>query len=513
MERAASRRGVSATAVTLFGVVAILIGMAAFTALTVYLVRAYQASQGLVESYAGEGKAVVRVYAVLSMENSTDRVLNRTFLVFENLWPDLVKIDHIAIAGRSGSLMLDKPVNIALKPGQAGWLKPSELDGSLSVYDEDFWRFKREVGYFEIHVNIGGSGSSFKSYPVFVGQPVIKVEGQAGIPTVVLIFIHSSTNKWVTGWVTQTRTVTTTPTVTVTETKTITAHHLTVTKTSTRVTTTTTRTTITTTSTPTYTTAIYFTVCETVCSEKTLPTAYTVVEETSYTPTVTVTETIIKECSGTVCQTVTTSRSGCKYDIKTVERRTYVWATRTEASASTIYALFSICGACEAPTKTTTITPTVTLTSTTYKTTKTYTITATTFVTATATAEPRTEREVTYVTVPASSVYGTITVTTTETVTSTQTSTRTVTLYAPAKTVTSTGTTTVRASETRYRGSTTTLTLIHQYPTITTVYTTITISCQQDTDIVVSETTVIQRTTTTTATQTIYKMTCRTGTP
>ena len=515
MERAASRRGVSATAVTLFGVVAILIGMAAFTALTVYLVRAYQTSQGLVESYAGEGKAVVRVYAVLLMENSTDRVLNRTILVFENLWPDLIRIDHIAVVGKSGSLISERETSILLKPGQGGWMKPSQLDSSLAVYDDDFWKFKREVGYLEVHVNVGGSGSSFKSYPIFLGQPVVRVEeGAAGIPTIVIVYLYSSTDTWVTSWNTRTETATTTPTLTVTTTKTQTAkYYVTVTQTSTQTSTTTTRTTLTTTSTPTYTTVIYITASERVCSEKILLAGYVTTEKTAYSPTVTVTKTIIKECSGTVCQTVTTSRSGCLYRIYTDDRYVPVWITRTKVSASTITTSCSLCGACEAPTVTTTITPTITITSTSYKTTGTRTITATKTVTTTVAASPRTTTSTTYVTVTSGSIYWTVTTTTTLTVTSTVTSTLTATSYAPTETITSTGTTTIRASETRCRGSTTTLTLTQQYPSTITAYTTITISCQQSTWITVTETEIHSITYPTTTTLTVYKIGCATGTP
>ena len=511
MDNVVSRRGVSATVVTLFGVVAILIGMVAFTALTVYLVRAYQTSTGIVESYAEESKSVVKVYAVLFMENSTDRVLNKTVLIFENLRPDEVKIDHVAVVGSSGSLLVEKETNIVLNPGQAGWIRPSELDSSLAPYDEDFWKFKREVEYLEIHIDVGGSGSSFKSYPIFLGQPVVRVEG-AGIPTVVLIFIHSSTNKRVTDWKTKTVTTTTTPTNTITETETLTVRRITITVTSIRSTTTTTRITLTTTSTPTYVTTIYFTVSETVCSEKTLPVAYIATVDTTYSP-MTVTKTVVVECSGTVCQTVTASRSGCSYQITTRHKGLHIIVTTTKVSASTITTWCNLCGACDIATKRTTITPTVTLSTTTYKTTRTNTITRTTTVTVTATAQPKTTRTVTFVTVTGS-IRGTETVTTTITLTSTVTSTRTNTLYAPATTITSPGTTTMKVSEIRCRGSTTTLTLTYEYPTITTVNTTITVSCQQSTRITVTETsldTIITRRTT--ATLTVYNIRCMTGTP
>ena len=209
MVYALSRRGVSATVATLFGVVALLLGMVAFTATTVYIVRAAQSGSAAVGSYAGESKAVVKIYAVLEMEKSGDVLLNKTYLVMENLWPDEATIDHVAVASRSGSLVAEKALSIKLKPGESIQVKPSDIDPSLAAYDDDFWRFKREVGYFEIHVDVGGQGSSFKSYPEFkVGSsPLEMVTMTAGGSTITTTVTRTVTTTYVT---TPTKTVTTT---------------------------------------------------------------------------------------------------------------------------------------------------------------------------------------------------------------------------------------------------------------------------------------------------------------
>jgi hypothetical protein len=205
-----SRAGISATAATLLGVLALLIGLLAFTATTVYLVRAAQAGSSIAGAYAGESKALVKVYAVLEMEKSGNSVLNKTYLIFENLWPDVLIADHIAVVSKSGSLIVEKDLGIILlKPGQQLLLKPSEIDPTLSIYDNDFWRFKREIGYIEMHVDAGGQGMSFKSYPEY--------RAEAG-PLIIEPVYVTTTDVTNTVVIVTSTTTTITPTVTITTT-------------------------------------------------------------------------------------------------------------------------------------------------------------------------------------------------------------------------------------------------------------------------------------------------------
>jgi len=222
-----SRAGISATAATLLGVLALLIGLLAFTATTVYLVRAAQVGSSIAGAYAGESKALVRVYAALEMERSGNLVLNKTYLIFENLWPDELMIDHIAVASKSGSLIADKPISMSLRPGQSIQLKPSDIDPSLSIYDNDFWRFKREVGYIEMHADVGGQGASFRSYPAYraeTGPLVIEtVESpSATATTTVTKTVTSTATITPTSTITSTATATATSTYVTTPTKTVT---------------------------------------------------------------------------------------------------------------------------------------------------------------------------------------------------------------------------------------------------------------------------------------------------
>lgn len=185
MVYAMNRKAISATAATIFGVVAIIIGMLLFTYMAVGIVRSFQAGSAMAGAYSGESKSVLKAYAVLEMEKSGDTVVNKTYIVFENLVPDEVTVDHIALASKSGAIITEKALNIKLKPGESIQLKPSSIDSSLSVYDNDFWKFKREVAYFEIHVDVGGAGSSFKSYPEYKieGTP-LEIDVETGVQTV-----------------------------------------------------------------------------------------------------------------------------------------------------------------------------------------------------------------------------------------------------------------------------------------------------------------------------------------
>lgn len=218
MVYAMNRKAVSATAATIFGVIAIIIGMLIFSYLAVGIVRSFQASSGIVGGYAEESKAVLRAYAVLDIEKSGNTILNKTYLVFENLVPDEVAVDHIAITSKSGAIISDKSLQIKLKPGESVQLKPSEIDQALAVYDGDFWRFKKEIGYFEIHVEVGGVGSSFKSIPVFrMGSNPIEIVttsiGGATTTTATTTITRTETS-WETSTYTSTIRVTTTCTKT-----------------------------------------------------------------------------------------------------------------------------------------------------------------------------------------------------------------------------------------------------------------------------------------------------------
>lgn len=81
---AMNRKAVSAIAATIFGVLAIIIGMLIFTYMAVGMVRSFQAGSAIAGAYAGESKSVLKAYAVLEMEKSGNTVVNKTYLVFQN---------------------------------------------------------------------------------------------------------------------------------------------------------------------------------------------------------------------------------------------------------------------------------------------------------------------------------------------------------------------------------------------------------------------------------------------
>lgn len=104
-------------------------------------------------------------------------------------------------------MIAEKALSIKLKPGESIQLKPSDIDSSLSIYDNDFWRFKREIEYFEIHVDVGGAGSSFKSYPDYKveGGPLEIVTTVAGGESTITATV-SATSTYVTTLTTTTTT-------------------------------------------------------------------------------------------------------------------------------------------------------------------------------------------------------------------------------------------------------------------------------------------------------------------
>jgi len=257
-----NRKGISAVAATVFGIIALLIGLTVFSALTLALIRGVGSSGEIVEYRALESKSIVKIVVELVQEKSGDKLLNKTYIAFENIWPDEVTIDHIAIVSKSGQKILDKAMNIQLKAGGSIRVKPSQIDQSLQIYDEDFWKLKREVDYVEMHANVGKSGSSFKSYPVY---SIYGGESPEIIITTTTVYPATTTTKTVTITTTKTTTPTTTKTVTTTSTMTSTY---------------TTTPTVTTTKTCTYTT----------CKQQLIATGYTAIR-TSIPTYITITET------------------------------------------------------------------------------------------------------------------------------------------------------------------------------------------------------------------------------
>ncbi|MEM1557891.1 MAG: hypothetical protein QXG12_04800 [Thermoproteota archaeon] len=212
-----SRKGISAVAATVFGIIALLIGLTVFSTLTLALIRGVGSGGEIAEYRALESKSIVKVVVELVQEKSGDQLLNKTYIVFENIWPDEVTIDHVAIVSKSGQKILDKAMNIQLKAGRSVRVKPSQIDQSLQLYDEDFWKLKREVDYVEMHVDIGGKGSSFKSYPVY---SIYGGESPEIIITTTTVYPTTTTMKTVTTTITKTTTPTTTKTITTTSTMT-----------------------------------------------------------------------------------------------------------------------------------------------------------------------------------------------------------------------------------------------------------------------------------------------------
>lgn len=254
-----SRKALSAPVATIIGILALLIGMVAFTSLSVAVIKSVGTGSEIAGHRAMEERAVVKVYAQLVQEISGDTLLNKTFITFENEWPGEVTVDHIAVVSKSGGKILSKTFSLKLKAGESVSMKPSQIDPSLAEYDEEvcsgdtcsggFWKFKRDVGYVEMHVDVGGSGFSFKSYPLYSisGESGEIVQETVTIPGTTLTSTSTET-------VTTTITSTTTPTTTVTTTATITSTYTTM---------------------PTYTTTT--TCTKTTCSQIGIPTTYKLV--------------------------------------------------------------------------------------------------------------------------------------------------------------------------------------------------------------------------------------------
>lgn len=212
-----NRRGVSAVAVTVFGVIAILLGLLAFSTLTLALIRGVGSGMEIAERRAGESKAIVKVYVELAQEFSGGTLLNKTYIVFENLYPGDVTIDHVAIVSKGGQRILDKAVSLTIRAGGSVKLRPSQIDPALQVYDQDFWKLKREVGYVEMHADVGG-GTSFKSHPIYfvAGRiPEIIITTTTAAPTAITTVTTTATAT-VTSTTTPTRTITVTRTTTLT---------------------------------------------------------------------------------------------------------------------------------------------------------------------------------------------------------------------------------------------------------------------------------------------------------
>lgn len=307
--RVVNRRGISAVAVTIFGVIALLIGLLMFSTLTLALVRSVGSGGEIAGYRAQEHKAFLRVLAILSQEVSGGTLLNKTYIVIENMWPGDVAVDHIAITSKTGQKILDKTFSLTIKAGGSVRLAPSQIDQTLQVYDNDFWKFKREVDSVEFHADIGGVGASFVSNPAYiVGGSVPEV--------VVTTTTAQRTTTTATTYVTATTTsmIVTTPTTTVTTTCT-----------------------------------------RTTCSQILIqPTYYTISTSTVYPWTVTKTQ--ILECRTiytsyryiTTCSVVESPGYYCYYTVNRYYTGLYVTVYTTSIDHTVISTSCPICGTCPA---------------------------------------------------------------------------------------------------------------------------------------------------------------------
>lgn len=251
-----SRKGISAVAVTVFGVTALLIGLLIFSTLTLALVRGVNSGGEMARYKAEEYKAVIRVVVELVQERSGESLLNKTYIVLENTWPGDITIDHVALVSKTGQKILDRTLNIMIKAGGSVKLAPSQIDQTLKVYDEDFWKFKREVDYIEIHTDFGEVGASSKSYPIY------SISGGGNLEIFITTVALSGSIVANIETATTTTTMTATPITMITETATST-------KTSTYIT--------------TLTTTITTTCIYTTCKQQSYATGYTTVKVTVLT--------------------------------------------------------------------------------------------------------------------------------------------------------------------------------------------------------------------------------------
>lgn len=199
--------GVSAVAVTIFGVAALLMGMLMFAATALYLTRAFEQSSGIAEYRAGESKKLVRAYAVLDPEPSGGALINKTYLILENAWPDAIVIEYLAVVKKSGQVV-GREVSIEVAPGTFVQMKPSDIDPSLQAYDGDFWMFKREVDYLVLSAG-GGSYISHLEYRHNVTGVAVETSTIGSTTTVTVTATTTTTTTR-----TETATYVTTPTAT-----------------------------------------------------------------------------------------------------------------------------------------------------------------------------------------------------------------------------------------------------------------------------------------------------------
>lgn len=128
---------------------------------------AYQSAARQADLAAEEAKMLLRVSVLRGPANQT--LLN---LYGAGKLP--ITLDYLLVQAKNGTVLAEKSGSIiTVNPGDNLTITPSALDPRLAVYDNDFWKMRREVGRLTLHSPNGGSYDA--SWGVFASsKPTIR---------------------------------------------------------------------------------------------------------------------------------------------------------------------------------------------------------------------------------------------------------------------------------------------------------------------------------------------------
>lgn len=104
-----------------------------------------------VAAMSREGKHILEIRIRPIIDNSTGTVVYRSRVCILNKHYSSISFDYLAVFKKGHRISLEKPIFFRLRPSENITVKPSTLDPSLSVYDDDYFGFKKDVEYLLFH--------------------------------------------------------------------------------------------------------------------------------------------------------------------------------------------------------------------------------------------------------------------------------------------------------------------------------------------------------------------------
>lgn len=103
-----------------------------------------------------KGKHVLDVEVCVEILNDSGTVKYEPRIVIMNGFNSAIEIDYIVVLMKGGGdIQMDW--SLMLNPGEVRIMRPSNLSLSLSIYDGDYFYFKKSVDYIKVHTKYGGT--------------------------------------------------------------------------------------------------------------------------------------------------------------------------------------------------------------------------------------------------------------------------------------------------------------------------------------------------------------------